>query len=376
VHLVSESASCCGTEWPLQDAEIGGWLPEPAGVPALWAFVAEIADNICYVLSCYGRNSMPREFPQLASGLLIALCLSQPALVSRAAEPEYSRDVTTWQAIQVPPRGKDSERIVWDYAANYSQLSWHVYIDSGRPYAKLIESPNDSSSDLSPFDAKADEYRGARRFKEVDDGWLVGFNHGEFGGALYWFNRNGTRHYKISSHQIVAFFSLPVGIYAIEGLGHLGISCGSMIHIIRREPAAHWQAFRVIQLPDSPSTVVVRRNGSVLIVLSNSLVSVSPNHQVTTIISDAPWGGLYPSSSILVPDEGRLYVGMRQFVADIDLTTNRLRLLVPSTDFLNKLPDVQERRIRAQYPNGAETAWHQPAEICEEMERGAIRNVR
>jgi hypothetical protein len=119
---------------------------------------------------------------------------------------------------------------------------------------------------------------------------------------------------------------------------------------------------------------VARHDGSMLIALSDSLVSVGPDHRVTKI-SDVPWGGLYPSSSILLPDESRLYVGMRQFVGEVDLATNRLRLLVPSVSFLNKLPEDDERRIRAQYSKGM-SDWRPPASLCEELEKAAIRNGR
>ena len=40
----------------------------------------------------------------------------------------------------------------------------------------------------------------------VDDGWLVGFNKGEFGAALYWFSADGKQNYKISDHQVWEFF--------------------------------------------------------------------------------------------------------------------------------------------------------------------------
>jgi hypothetical protein len=297
------------------------------------------------------------------------------AVGSHAAEPEYAPDVAKWQEIRIPPNDRNSDRAAWDYAANYSELSWRVYLDNGKPYAKLIHSPNDDSSEPAPFDARADNFRGATRFREVDDGWLVAFNHGEFGAALYWFDRSGIHHYKISNHQVVSFLSLSDGIYAIEGLAHMGASCGSVIRISRPIREARWQATRVVRLPYAPSTAVVRRDDSMVVALSHSLVSVGPDHQIRTLIADAPWGGLYPSSSIVLPDESRLYLGMRQFVAEIDLSTNQLRLLVPSTTFLNKLPDDQEARIRKQYSRGMSN-WRPPNDLCEQLEKAHLRNDR
>ena len=83
--------------------------------------------------------------------------------------------------------------------------------------------------------------------------------------------------------------------------------------------------------------------------LTLSLDSIEEAERIHTLLADVPWGGLYPNSSILLPDEQRLYIGMRQFVGEFDLTTKKLRLLVPSKEFLNKLPKEGEERIHKQY---------------------------
>lgn len=319
--------------------------------------------------------SLQEHSPHPTFRLLVGWAIFAFAIGLSAAEPEYSRDISGWQEIPVPPEGENPDRAVWYFAANYSDISWRVYLENTRPKARLIHSANDDLPDPAPFDAKADNFSGASHFKKIDDGWLVGFNHGEFGSALYWFNDDGKQHYKISNHQVVAFFSLSDGVYAIEGLAHMGASCGSVIRITRSANVARWQASRVVRLPYAPNTVAVRRDGSILIVLSDSFVSVDQDHHVTTLISDAAWGGLYPSSSILLPNESRLYVGMRQFVGEVDLATNHLRLLVPSANFLNKLPERDERRIRAQNSRGAQN-FRLSAEICEELEKAADRNGR
>jgi hypothetical protein len=78
-------------------------------------------------------------------------------------------------------------------------------------------------------------------------------------------------------------------------------------------------------------------------------VSIGDDRKVTTPLPDAPWGGLYPDSSVLSPDQQKLYIGMRQFVGEFDITTKKLRLFIPSPAFLNKLPKEDEQRIRKQY---------------------------
>jgi hypothetical protein len=64
----------------------------------------------------------------------------------------------------------------------------------------------------------------------------------------------------------------------------------------------------------------------------------------------------------------KLYLGMRQYVGEVDLMTNKLRMLVPSKEFLNKLPADDEKRLRAQYINGMSHGGL-PSDFCEQMEK-------
>ena len=64
---------------------------------------------------------------------------------------------------------------------------------------------------------------------------------------------------------------------------------------------------------------------------------------------------------------------MRQFVAEVNLKTDQMRLLIPSEGFLSKLPDDQEARIRKQYSTG-ETQWHPPADMCEQLAKARLRS--
>lgn len=294
-----------------------------------------------------------------------------PAVGTRSAEPAYSPDVTTWEEIRVPPADENPERVVWDYASDYSNLNWRVYLDHGQARGALGGDPDEvQQADRPPFEPKADKFAGANRFAAVDDGWLVGFNHGEFGAALYWFSRGGNRHYLISNDQVVAFFLRPDGIYAIEGLAHMGASCGSLIRVARKTKNGKWQAERFVRLPFAPYTIALKRDGNMIVALSDSLVSVASNGEITTLIPDAPWGSLYPSSSVILPDDTKLYLGMRQYVGEIDLTTNKLRMLVPTKDFLNKLPVDVEQRLRTLYTHGMSHGGP-PADFCEQMEERA-----
>lgn len=260
------------------------------------------------------------------------------ALTGFSAEPGYPRDIARWQEVSVPRETDQGARMAWFYAANYSRHEWRVFAERDQVCAHLTTANDPNPKEQPKFTPKAGKFHGASSFAAVEDGWIVGFNRGEFGAALFWFSRDGRRNYKVSDHQVVDFFSLSDGLHAIEGLAHLDMSTGSVIRIARPRPNARWKAATAIKLPFAPYAISVRRDGTMLITLSDSLVSIGPDRKIHTLLSDPPWRGLYPNSSLLSPDERKLYVGMRQFVGEFDLSTKELRLLIPSNAFLNKRP--------------------------------------
>lgn len=295
------------------------------------------------------RTGLGLKGEGLVVGLMLitfSMLLFQSAF---AGDQDYVHDLEQWQEATVPPASRSGERMAWFFAANYSNSEWRVYLEEGKPSASYSRIPSNNRPERPDFVPKANQFHGGGRCTKVEDGWLVGFNQGEFGAALYWFSNDGTRNYKVSDHQVVNFVTLPDGVYAVEGLAHMGISRGSIIRIARNKASDRWEATTVADLPFAPYAVVLRRDGTMLITLSGALVSFGSDQKVHMLLSDAPWGGLYPNSSLLSPDEQRLYIGMRQFVGEFDLKTNQMRLLIPSIEFLNRLPKDDEERIRKQY---------------------------
>ena len=285
---------------------------------------------------------------------------------------EYSHDVSTWQEILVPALEDSGEREVWDLASDYSMLAWRVYSDNGKPAATLVPQPSKNTVKEPPFDAHAGRFSSPTEYWKVDDGYLTAFNHGEFGAALYWFSSNGKQHYRMSYDHVQAFFVIGKDIYAIEGMNHMSLSCGSVIKIAKQGVPHRWKVERVAKLPWAPYAVVTKQDGTMLLALSNSLVEMGADHDVHVLIDEAPWESLYPSSAFLTSDERFLYLGMRQFVGEVDLQTRQLRMLVPNAGFLNKLPEDVEQRLRRDYaPKPGQSydrsakSQHLPGTLCD-----------
>lgn len=281
--------------------------------------------------------------------LFMSFGLLTLALTAAAVEPSYPRELSLWKEISIPSGTNQGARMVWEFAANYSMHEWRVYVEEGKVSARLVSPMKFEKGERPPFTPKGLEFRQGDAFKRVDDGWLIGFNRGEFGASLHWISADGRREYKISDHQVVDFITLPDGVYAIEGLAHLGMSGGSVIRIAREPGQLYWMATPVTKLPFAPYAVSVRRDNSMLLTLSDALVSIDAEHNIVSLLEKAPWTGLYPNSSVLSSDEQKLYIGMRQYVGEFDISSKRLRLLVPADSFVNKLPKDQERQIYKQY---------------------------
>ena len=268
--------------------------------------------------------------------------------VAEAGDPaRYSTRVEEWVAVPVPSRADLADYAVWSYASNYSGYEWRVTVREGVT-AQLTHRERDDGSLGLPFTPRAENFAGASSAIHVPDGWLVAFNHGEFGAALYWFDETGEHNYKVSDNQVVAFVQLPDRLVAVDGIDHMTMSRGSIIRLERSKNQGRWTVYTVAPLPFAPYAAVAQRDGRIVIVLSDALVRATANGELQTLLSDVPWSQLFPNSAVMNPDETRVYIGMRQYVAEVDLTTRKLRMLVPSAAFLNKLPRDQEQRIRKQ----------------------------
>lgn len=262
-----------------------------------------------------------------------------------AAEPEYPREVRQWQEVSLPPEDDEYRRTAWFQAASFFSNSWEwrVFVEHDRVCAQIASEPQSAHRDRPEFTPKAEPFsaRPETAFMRVEDGWLTGFNDGEFGAALYWFSLDGKQNYKISDHQVVDFFSGLDGIYAIEGLGHMDDSRGSVIRIARAESGGRWQASTIVELPGDPCTVSTRRDGTMFVTSPDWIVAISRDRKVTTLLQDPWW--YRPTRAVLSPDEQKLYIGMEYFVGEFDIQSKTFRLLVPSDVFLEPFRESEKR---------------------------------
>jgi hypothetical protein len=194
---------------------------------------------------------------------------------------------------------------------------------------------------------------------QVNDGYLVGFNRGEWGGSLCWYSKNGKKNIKIGgsvfSSSPIQFIKRDNQIYAITGLSHMSMSYGDIIKIEKKQK--QWIVEEYVKLPDDPHVIQLDRRNNMLVFTSSGLYSIDKEGHLDTLaiklirpitpsieialpndtlkiklkpIERYPkwvWGFLYPTSMVIQND--MVYVGMRGGVYKFDLTTKKEEWLLP-----------------------------------------------
>lgn len=155
---------------------------------------------------------------------------------------EFPADLGRWW-VAPRPKALSDERL----AAQNDEHEWVVTLGEAAPRVGLLgrepENPTPLPFEIEPGSAK-EGLSGTRKSIRVEDGWIVGFNAGEFGAGLWWFSPDGKTRRKISSHHVIEFFqassrspawstaqaprakrfACPGRKTAVGSLGRLGIS--------------------------------------------------------------------------------------------------------------------------------------------------------
>jgi hypothetical protein len=108
---------------------------------------------------------------------------------------------------------------------------WDVFLIGGK--LKIIPAQRKEELKL-PFEVIFNPHEGVIGDQHVirdKDGWLVGYNGGEFGGSLWWFSQNGKQRKHLADERVLGFLAYPTGVIILTGLAHLSTTEGSVLFI-------------------------------------------------------------------------------------------------------------------------------------------------
>ena len=87
----------------------------------------------------------------------------------------------------------------------------------------------------------------------VHDGWIEGFDAGEFGGGLLWFSKDGRTHRLLSHHNTQLVIRTPKGIFAVQSLTHMMFWYAELVAVEKR--VGLWTARKITDLHASPRVI-------------------------------------------------------------------------------------------------------------------------
>ena len=146
---------------------------------------------------------------------------------------------------------------------------------------------------------------------QTQDGFLVGYDSGEFGGGLSWFNAEGQFQESFTNENTWRIVPTSTGAVVFTGLSHVFSNKGQVLRL--RHRAGRWQVART-NLPGAPLAVFPDANESFLVATTRHLLRIQRDLRVTVLHRGA-WGGNGSLNSMARDASGTIYLGMGYVVA-------------------------------------------------------------
>jgi len=224
-----------------------------------------------------------------------------------------------WAKVAAPAAGSLTRQ-----CANWTEWRVSVRLDAnGRVNA--IKAPLEGESERAPvlpFDVRSDVTGGRGRTvaTRISDGYLVAFNHGEFGGSLWWYDSDGKSRQRVGDAHIVAFVevklrSAKVVAGFVESSSTRGRDSGSLA-VVERADDGPLRIRRLAELGSSPFAVSSPSEQGTLVVTRTAIVRVSLQGTLQQVAS-LDLTSLYPGSVVETPNN-LIVVGMLRYMVEID----------------------------------------------------------
>ena len=223
--------------------------------------------------------------------------------------------------------------------------SFAVTIDAGKPVLRAVGRPAPARLpvDLAKR-VSSDHAEKIRYVFETDDGWLVLFDHGEFGGGIEWFDRRGGDPRSIVVGEAYPGDYVPQNVnramasdgalFVLQGITH-GVSSGGQLVKVWREHD-HFTSHVIARYSSEPVDWI-REPGGIWLVVTWDAVWRTSDAGTSTLVAGLPDVLDYPNSLARSAD-GTFYIGMRGGI---------VRLTPTWPDAPRYAADFPSRRLRA-----------------------------
>lgn len=198
------------------------------------------------------------------------------------------------------------------FEANHSGHEWRVSAHTGQ--LEIRDDGNrthEESSVFPPHFHRTKDMIGRARTVRAGADWLIGFDAGEFGGGLWWASQDGKRTKLLTRENVQAFVPRNKDVLVFTGLSHMGYDRGAAYLFHPTNDGG--KITRIADLDSAPSAALLENNGSVLIAVSNGVVTLLPDGNVVRLYKQEEMPILYPNS-VAGDETDAIFVGMRFYV--------------------------------------------------------------
>ena len=144
-------------------------------------------------------------------------------------------------------------------------------------------------------------------------GFLQGLNRGEFGGELEWIDSAGTPPQILIKTNPIAFTPTSAGVFL--WVEHM---LDGLLLRVRRLDEHRWQVDTVVSLPTTPEAVATVDPTHFIVAGYWGVLAVDAGARTATWLhQNHQWILTYPSSMVVASD-GRIFIGMRRAVVQLD----------------------------------------------------------
>jgi len=181
---------------------------------------------------------------------------------------------------------------------------------------------------------------GSRKIKselKIENGTLIGFDGGEWGGKLIYkpFDNKKKEITVIEKGNIKHLYQLDNKVYFIVGIAHLGLSEGAIFELKNENNKFTYE--KVIELDDAPETFDIYKNK--LYIASQNNFYVIDRLKKKIIFKNTLWNNLYPNS-IAIFNERNIFLGIRSGIVKLNLIEPKIQYY-KYTKKENKVPNNQ-----------------------------------
>lgn len=149
-------------------------------------------------------------------------------------------------------------------------------------------------------------------------GFLIGTNHGEWGGKLTF--KTGEKEITIKEGNIFSIFEIDGKIYFIEGLAHGSINYGEIYQLEYSNNKFNYH--KVLELPDEPEVFTIINKKIYIATFENFLIIQDWKIEYKL---KGFWESLYPNS-LIVENDNSIFMGIRGGIVQISPNTNTMKL--------------------------------------------------